>query len=96
MLPGHRQPQLTTGVHHLQGLAHHRAEHGGLLLGDEVEPEDLLTALISPLVKVPSGLVVPQTRPHIAVENHLVVGQGGGHYSEGLLLEMVKNVDSTH
>ena len=93
---GPGESHLTTGVQHLEALAHHRAEHGGLLLRHEVETEDLLAALISPLVEVPSGLVVPQAWPHITVENHLVTGHGDGHHSEGLLLEMMKNVDEAH
>ena len=90
------ESQLATGVEDLQALAHHGPEHGRLLLGDEVEAEDLLAALVSPLVKGLGGLVVPQARLHRTVENHLVTGLGNGHYSEGLLLEMVENVDIGH
>ena len=92
VLPWPWEPHLPAGVEDLQALAHHGPEHGRLLLGDEVKTKHLLTALISPLVKGPSGLVVPQAWLHGTVENHFIAGHGECHYSEGLLLEMMENV----
>ena len=61
-----------------------------------MEPNHLFAALVPPLVKCPSGLVVPQAWRDMAVEHQLATGQGDGHYSEGLLLEMMENVNIAH
>lgn len=88
--------ELPTGVEDLQTLTHHGAEHGGLLRGDKVKSDHLLAALVSPLVKCLRSLVVPEAWRHSTAENQLVAGQGDGHHSEGLLLELMEDVHSAH